>query len=137
MSYLKRMFDAPQRRVLLKQWPQTSRGDSVDIEFQIQGVRIESNGSTYFTEFIDMVDQGVRRFNQPQLTTWQRLKRVPAPIGSYLETRQDELLVTLWTDPELVFGIDRSREDHEIQWRELFGLVRAAGFCLNNEKGAG
>ncbi len=131
MSYLKSMFDAPQRRIHFESWPETSWGSTLSFEIEISGLQVHGPRAE-FTEFITMAEQGNGRFQVPALTLWQRIKRVPAPVGSY-EDVESIRIVTLWTDPELVFKLNMENEDHEFKWRQLYGLVRSAGFAFRCE----
>ena len=132
MSYLKRMFDAPQRIVLFNHLEDTSLGPA-QLRFDIQGLEITRGTATETFSYLDMVDLGIARYEVPALTTWQRLKRIRAPVGTQTESDSNQLTLTFWSDPELIFKLDREIDEHETQWRQLLGLIRAAGFTVRKE----
>jgi len=131
-SYLSQMFDAPQRRVVFEQI-KTSNGALAHLEFHIQGDSFRSGSREVDCPFYAMAELGISRWNQPRLTLFQRLMRKPARVGTISQMEQGQLMVTLWTDPELTFVLPTDMEGMPHKWKTCHGIIQAAGFELQRE----
>lgn len=132
-SYLKRMIDVSQRIIPFDGGFLAGPLKLGLLEFHIQGVRFQLNGSEYNCPFHQMAECGVLRWRQRKLSVVDRLRRKLAPIGSFQQPDPERLLVSLWSEPELIFELNLGDEYILNQWKEALTIVKAAGFQLNAE----